>query len=121
MDISDELQQIKYDLRKMQAEIEKLKFHRSTLVTWIGNIIGGDKTSPSIYEASILFDLSKQELRQIIECINNYDGNLELFKSRVSQICDDGIFYIVEGVQNSCNGQLLANAKQILADNEQEK
>ncbi|WP_230656772.1 hypothetical protein [Psychrobacter sp. I-STPA10] len=121
MYISNELQQIKCDLQKMQAEIDKLKFHRSTLVTWIGHIIEGDKTSPSIYEASILFDLSKQELRQIMECINHYDGNLELFKTRVSPICDEGIFFIVEGIQNSCSGQLFVNAQKILADYELQK
>ncbi|WP_227430781.1 hypothetical protein [Psychrobacter sp. I-STPA6b] len=59
----NELQQIKFEVQQMQAEIEKFKFHRSTLVTWIVNGINGDKTSPSIYEASILFELSKQKLR----------------------------------------------------------
>ena len=120
---TDELHQIKQEIQTMKAEIEHLKYQRFTFITWIGNIIEGDKTSPSIYEASLLFDLSKQQLQKVTECVRNYDGNLAKFKNSTAHIsnCGDGIFFIVEGIKNSCSGQLLANARQILAEHRLEQ
>ena len=122
MNTADELQQLKTQMQAMKADIEKLKFQRSTLITWIGNIIEGDKTSPTIYEVSLLFDLSKQQLQEVTECVRNYDGNLADFKARTAHISSgDSIFFIVEGFKNSCSGQVLVNAKQILAEHQLEQ
>lgn len=115
-----EVQQLKQDMAQMRADIDKLKFHNFTLLTIIGSVMEGDAVTPSLQEASVLFDLSKQELRAIIALVSDYDGDLAAFKSNAAQICDtvseQNVMYIVEGIENSYSGNLLANAERVLAD-----
>lgn len=120
MTVENELQQLKQDMAQMRADIDKLKSHNFTLLTIIGSIIDGNAVSPSLQEASVLFDLSKQELRDIIALVSDYDGDLATFKSKAAQVCDtvseQSVMFIVAGIKNSCSGALLANAERILAD-----
>ena len=120
MTAENELQQLKQDMAKMRADIDKLKSHNFTLLTIIGSIIDGNAVLPSLQEASVLFDLSKQELRDIIALVSDYDGDLAAFKSKSAQVCDtvteQSVMYIVSGIKNSCSGGLQANAERILAD-----
>ena len=120
MTVENELQQLKQDMAQMRADIDKLKSHNFTLLTIIGSIIDGNAVSPSLQEASVLFDLSKQELRDIIALVSDYDGDLADFKSKAAQVCDtvteQSVMYIVSGIKNSCSAGLQANAERILAD-----
>ena len=118
MQIADELRQIRQDMQQMKSEIAKLRSHNLTLLTLIGNMMGEDMVSPSIHEASILFDLSKQDLRQLTDVIKRYDGDLAAFKTKAAKICrnvtENSIFFIVEGFRNSGSGEFVETCQQIL-------
>ncbi|GGI42651.1 hypothetical protein [Mammaliicoccus stepanovicii] len=56
-------------------EIEKLKFHNTSLLTLIGLLHTEDMKEPTIQETVVLFDLSKKDLREFSTLIKNYNGN----------------------------------------------
>ena len=56
-------------------EIEKIKFHNTSLLTLVG-LLNDDKiTEPTIYETVVTFDLSKEDLREFTKLIQSYNGN----------------------------------------------
>ncbi|RIN20449.1 hypothetical protein [Mammaliicoccus vitulinus] len=56
-------------------EIEKLRFHNTSLLTLIGLLHAEDMKEPTIQETVVLFDLSKKDLREFSTLIKNYKGN----------------------------------------------
>ena len=48
MDIAEELQKLRHDMKHIKMEIEKLKSHNFTLLTIIGSIIEDEAVSPSL-------------------------------------------------------------------------
>lgn len=63
------------EYKKLLAEIEKLKFHNTTLLTLIGLMNEEEMQQPTIHETIVMFDLSKNDLREFSKLIQNYDGN----------------------------------------------
>ena len=57
------------------AEIEKLKFHNSTLLTLMGLVNEDQMQTPTIYENIVMFDLSKKDFRELTKLIQSYEGN----------------------------------------------
>lgn len=60
---------------KLLAEIEKLKFHNTNLLTLIGSLKDDSMPRTTIQESIVLFDLSKNDLRRFTELVKNYDGD----------------------------------------------
>lgn len=66
---------INNEYEKLLAEIEKLKFHNTSLLTLIGSLHEDQMQQPTIHETVVMFDLSKSDLRDFTELVKNYDGN----------------------------------------------
>lgn len=63
------------EYKKLTAEIEKLKFHNTNLLTLIGSLQDNQMQQPTIYETIVMFDLSKDDLRKLTKLVQDYDGN----------------------------------------------
>lgn len=64
--------------KKYQAlsdEIEKIKFHNRSLLTLLGLLNEEKMEKTTIYEAVVMFDLSKKDLRELKTLIMDYNGN----------------------------------------------
>lgn len=66
---------INNEYEKLLAEIEKLKFHNTNLLTLIGTLHNEQMQQPTIYETIVMLDLSKNDLREFTELVQNYDGS----------------------------------------------
>lgn len=66
---------INNEYEKLLAEIEKLKFHNTSLLTLIGSLHDEQMQQPTIHETVVMFDLSKNDLRGFTELVQNYDGS----------------------------------------------
>ena len=66
---------INNEYEKLLAEIEKLKFHNTSLLMLIGSLHGKQMQEPTIHETVVMFDLSKNDLRVFTELVQNYDGS----------------------------------------------
>lgn len=66
---------INNEYEKLLAEIEKLKFHNTNLLTLIGSLHDKQMQQPTIHETVVMLDLSKSDLRGFTELVQNYDGN----------------------------------------------
>ena len=64
-----------HEYEKLSAEIEKLKFHNTGLLTLIGSLHNEQMQRPTIHETVVMFDLSKNDLRGFTELVQNYDGS----------------------------------------------
>ena len=62
---SDTLTNLQDDIKELKRDIEKLRQHHTTLVTWIANALNLDEVP--IFETIIIFDLSKEDLKQKCE------------------------------------------------------
>lgn len=67
-------------------EIEKLKFHNTSLLTLIGLLHAKDMKEPTIHETVVLFDLSKKDLREFSALVKNYNGNNLAFEQKALKI-----------------------------------
>lgn len=63
------------EYKQLLAEIEKLKFHNISLLTLIGLVNEDKMQQPTIQETIVMFDLSKEDLREFTKLVRNYDGN----------------------------------------------
>lgn len=63
------------EYKKLLAEIEKLKFHNTSLLTLIGSLHNEQMQQPTIHETVVMFDLSKNDLRGFTGLVQNYNGN----------------------------------------------
>lgn len=70
----------------MQAEIEKLKFHNKALLMMMQDVMNGVSVQHSEHFAIIMFDLSKQDYRQIVDWIGEYCGDIVNFCEKISQL-----------------------------------
>ena len=61
----DTLTNLQDDIKELKRDIEKLRQHNTTLVTWVANALNLDEVS--IFETIIIFDLSKEDLKQKCE------------------------------------------------------
>lgn len=66
---------MKNEYEKLIAEIEKLKFHNTNLLTLIGTLHDEQMQQPTIHETIVMFDLSKNDLREFTDLVQNYDGS----------------------------------------------
>jgi hypothetical protein len=66
---------INNEYEKLLAEIEKLKFHNTNLLTLIGTLHDEQMQQPTIHETIVMLDLSKNDLREFTELVQNYNGN----------------------------------------------
>ncbi|KNE19241.1 hypothetical protein KM914_14960 [Virgibacillus pantothenticus] len=74
------------EYQKILDEIEKVKFHNRSLLTLIG-IINEDKMEKTtIYETTVMFDLSKKDLRELKILIESYSGNNFAFEQKALKI-----------------------------------
>lgn len=74
------------EYQKLLDEIEKVKFHNRSLLTLIGTINEDKMEETTIYEATVMFDLSKQDLRELKILIENYTGNNFAFEQKALKI-----------------------------------
>ncbi len=63
------------EYQKLLTEIEKIKFHNTSLLTLVGLLNDDKMQEPTIHETVVMFDLSKNDLREITKLIQSYDGN----------------------------------------------
>lgn len=56
-------------------EIEKFKIHNRSIITLLGLLHEEEMKKTTLHEAVVLFDLSKNDLRELKTLILNYDGN----------------------------------------------
>ena len=63
-------------------EIEKIKFHNTSLLTLVGLLNDDKMTEPTIYETVVTFDLSKKDLREFTKLIQSYNGNNFAFEQK---------------------------------------
>lgn len=63
------------EYEKLLAEIEKLKFHNTNLLTLIGTLHDEQMQQPTIHETIVMFDLSKHDLREFTELVQSYNGS----------------------------------------------
>lgn len=61
--------------QELSDEIEKVKFHNRSLLTLLGLLHEKEMEKTTIYEAVVLFDLSKSDLRELKTLILDYQGN----------------------------------------------
>ncbi|QNR20734.1 hypothetical protein HNY42_07205 [Exiguobacterium sp. Helios] len=101
-------------------EIEKLKFHNRTLLTLLGNLNPDALENTTIHEAVILFDLSKNDLRELKDLIIHYDRNRFVFEQKALMInpvlSTDNLLFLVKSFVNS--EMLTAIGNTILTDYE---
>lgn len=94
------------EIAQLKNDIVRLKRHNFTLVTLIGNLIDGQKlVSPSIMEASVIYDLMGDELQNIRGMIENYQ-NLKTFMEQADRMSNpninaDTIMFVVEAFKNN--------------------
>lgn len=69
------MQNVDKKYRELSDEIEKVKFHNRSLLTLLGLLHEEKMEKTTIYEAVVLFDLSKKDLKELKALILNYDGN----------------------------------------------
>lgn len=103
----------------IEDEIAKLKFHNKALLMMLQDVMNGSKIQHSEHFAIIMFDLSKQDLRQVIEWIKNYEGNIGEFCEKIyglnSEIGDKlSVQLMIECFKNS--HMLPEKCHQILQD-----
>ncbi len=61
--------------QELSDEIEKVKFHNRSLLTLLGLLNEEKMEKITIYEAVVMFDLSKKDLRELKTLIMDYNGN----------------------------------------------
>jgi len=93
----------KYDY--LIEEIEKLKFHNRTLLTLLGNLHQDAMEDTTIHESIILFDLSKNDLRELKDLIMHHDQNRFAFEQKALMInpvfSKDSLLFLVKSFVNS--------------------
>lgn len=72
--------------KQLMAEIEKLKFHNSTLLTLMGLVNEDKMQTLTIHEAIVMFDLSKNDFRELTKLIQSYEGNNFAFEQKALEI-----------------------------------
>lgn len=70
----------------LRKEIENLKFHNRTLMTWIGNMLEDKSQALTIHEAIIVHDLSKEDLQGLERLISGFNGDVAVFEQRVKEV-----------------------------------
>lgn len=111
---------MKNKLTQLQDEVAKLKFHNSCLLYLIGELRDTKKLkSPTMQEVCVLFDLSNDDLKIVLNNIQNFDGDLDKFITDTlsalnEKISDDGLFFIIKGIKNSTNGKIKKTCKSLL-------
>ncbi|QMT18916.1 hypothetical protein H1Q58_08150 [Planococcus maritimus] len=63
------------EYKQLIAEIEKLKFHNSTMLTLMGLVNEDKMQTLTIHENIVMFDLSKNDFRELTKLIQSYNGN----------------------------------------------
>lgn len=99
------MQKVDKKYQELSDEIEKIKFHNRSLLTLLGLLYEEGMEKTTIYEAVVLFDLSKNDLRKIKTLILNYDGNnfsLEQNALLINPILKkDNLIFIIKSFVNA--------------------
>lgn len=74
------------EYKKLINEIEKVKFHNRSLLTLIGLLNDDKMQQATIYETTVMYDLSKTDLRELRVLIQNYNGNNFVFEQKAMKI-----------------------------------
>lgn len=114
--INTTLADLKKQLDYQSQQIAKLQWHNTTLATLIGDVIDNVAVSGSIYELSVLLDLSKDDLKLARQLIADYDGDIHALQQKFANadgnLNAQNLLPIVQAFQNS--GLLLTNCQKIL-------
>ncbi|MGM0898003.1 MAG: hypothetical protein ACQEV0_08885 [Bacillota bacterium] len=70
----------------LRQEIEKLKFHNRTLMTWIGNMLEDKSQALTIHEAIVMHDLSKEDLQCLERLISGFNGDISVFEQLAKEV-----------------------------------
>ncbi|MHA6261509.1 hypothetical protein ACXYMX_16740 [Sporosarcina sp. CAU 1771] len=91
--------------RELSAEIEKVKFHNRSLLTLLGLLNEKKMVNTTIYEAVVLFDLSKSNLRGLKTLILDYNGNNFALEQKALLInpvlTKDNLVFIIKSFVNA--------------------
>lgn len=91
--------------QELSDEIEKVKFHNRSLWTLLGLLHEEEMEKTTIYEAVVLFDLSKKDLRELKTLILNYNGNnfaLEQKSLLINPVLTkDNLIFIIKSFVNA--------------------
>lgn len=102
-------------------EIEKVKFHNRSIITLLGLLHEEKMNKTTIHEAVVLFDLSKNDLRELKTLILDYDGNnfsLEQKALLINPIFKkENLIFIIESFVNT--GMFVEKGNEILSNYEQ--
>ncbi|HJA41004.1 MAG TPA: hypothetical protein H9667_05715 [Firmicutes bacterium] len=103
-------------------EIEKVKFHNRSLLTLIGSLNDDKMQKTTIYETTVMYDLSKKDLRDLRILIQNYNGNNFAFEQNAMKInpvfIRDNLIFILRSFVNT--GMFVEKGNEILKNYEQE-
>lgn len=91
--------------QELRDEIEKIKFHNRSLLTLLGLLHEEETEKTTIYEAMVLFDLSKKDLRELKTLILNYNGNNFALEQKALLInpvlTKDNLIFIIKSFMNA--------------------
>lgn len=74
------------EYKRLMAEVEKIKFHNTSLLTLIGLLKDEKMQQPTIQETVVMFDLSKNDLRELTKLIQSYEGNIFALEQKALKI-----------------------------------
>lgn len=93
------------EYQKLINEIEKVKFHNRSLLTLLGLLNEEKMEKTTIYEAVVMFDLSKKDLRELKTLIIDYNGNNFAFEQKALLInpvlTKDNLIFIIKSFINA--------------------
>ena len=91
--------------QELSDEIEKIKFHNRSLLTLLGLLNEDKMEKTTIYEAVVLFDLSKKDLRELKTLIMDYSGNNFALEQKALLInpvlTRDNLLFIIKSFVNA--------------------
>ncbi len=91
--------------RELRDEIEKVKFHNRSLLTLLGSLNEEKMEKTTIYEAVVMFDLSKRDLRELKALIMDYNGNNFALEQKALLInpvlTKDNLIFIIKSFMNA--------------------
>lgn len=91
--------------QELSEEIEKVKFHNRSLLTLLGLLNEEKMEKTTIYEAVVMFDLSKKDLRGLKTLIMDYNGNnfaLEQKSLLINPVLTkDNLIFIIKSFVNA--------------------
>ncbi len=74
------------EYKMLMKEIEKIKWHNTSLITLVALLNEEKMTEPTIYETVVTYDLSKKDLRELTKLIQQYEGNNFVLEQKALKI-----------------------------------